>query len=84
MLHPLLSLFLMLLGFLSALTTTAFAIAYQSWLIYSIPFTAASTIGWFVSRSRSEDYVEHDEKDFSKSSKAFDWLETKYKEAEKE
>ena len=74
----------MLLGFLSALTTTAFAIAYQSWLIYSIPFAAASTIGWFVSRSRSEDYVEHDEKDFSKSSKAFDWLETKYREEERE
>ena len=82
--HPLLSLFLMLLGFLSALTTTAFAMAYQSWLIYSIPFTSASTIGWFVSRGRNQDYVEHDEKDFSKSSKAFDWLETQYREEERE
>ena len=70
----------MLLGFLSALTTTAFAIAYQSWLIYSIPFTLASTIGWFVSCSRNQDYVEHDEKDFSKSSEAFDWLAAKYEE----
>ena len=70
----------MLLGFLSALTTTAFAIAYQSWLIYSIPFTLASTVGWFVSRSRNQDYVEHDKKDFSKSSEAFDWLAAKYEE----
>ena len=50
----------------------------------SIPFTAASTIGWFVSRSGKDDGVQHDEKDYSKSSKAFDWLETKYKEEEKE
>jgi len=83
-LHPLLSLFLMLLGFLSALTTTAFAIAYQSWLIYSIPFTVASTIGWFVSRSRKDDGVQHDEKNYDNSSKAFDWLVTKFKEDDKE
>ena len=50
----------------------------------SIPFTAASTIGWFVSCSRKDDRVQHDEKDFSKSSKAFDWLETKYKDEEEE
>ena len=74
----------MLLGFLSALTTTAFAIAYQSWLIYSIPFTVASTIGWFVSRSRKYDGVQHDEKNYYNSSKAFDWLVTKFKEDDKE
>ena len=78
--HSLLSLFLMMLGFLSAFARTAIAIAYQSWLIYSIPFTVASIVGWFVSRSRNQDYVEHDEKDFSKSSKAFDWLAAKYEE----
>jgi len=82
MLHSLLSLFLMLLSFLGAFATTALAIAYQSWLIYSIPFTAATIPGWVVTRSRNQDYVEHDEKDFSKSSEAFDWLAAKYEENE--
>ena len=78
MLHPLLSLFLMLLGFLATFTTTALAVAYGSWPIYS-PFIGASSIGLPSTRNRSDE-VELDEKDFTKSSKAFDWLAAKYEE----
>ena len=73
MLHALLSLFLMLLSFLGAFTTTILAVAYGSWPIYSIPFIGVSIIGWVSMRNRSNE-VELDEKDYQNSSKAFDWL----------
>jgi hypothetical protein len=79
MLHPLLSLFLMLLGFLGTFATTALAVAYGSWPIYSIPFIGASIIGWLFMRNRSDE-AGLDEKDFTKSSEAFDWLVAKYEE----
>ena len=79
MLHPLLSLFLMLLSFLATFTTTTLAVAYGSWPIYSIPFIGASIFGLLSTRNRSDE-VELDEKDFTKSSKAFDWLAAKYEE----
>jgi len=81
LLHALLSLFLMLLGFLGAFTTTILAVAYGSWPIYSIPFIGVSIIGWLSMRNRSDE-VELDEKDFQNSSKAFDWLVTRFKEDE--
>ena len=84
MLHALLSLFLMLLSFLGAFTTTILAVAYGSWPIYSIPFIGVSIIGWVSMRNRSEDGVEHDEKNFDNSAKAFDWLVNKFKEDDKE
>ena len=81
--HALLSLFLMLLGFLGAFTTTALAVAYGSWPIYSIPFIGVSIIGWVSMRNRSNE-VELNEKDYQNSSKAFDWLVTKFKEDDRE
>ena len=81
--HRLLSLFLMLLGFLGAFTTTALAVAYGSWPIYSIPFIGVSIIGWVSMRNRSNE-VELNEKDYQNSSKAFDWLVTKFKEDDRE
>ena len=83
MLHALLSLFLMLLSFLGAFTTTILAVAYGSWPIYSIPFIGVSIIGWVSMRNRSNE-VELDEKDYQNSSKAFDWLVTKFKEDDRE
>ena len=71
----------MLLGFLGAFTTTILAVAYGSWPIYSIPFIGASIIGWLSMRNRSDE-VELDEKDYVHSSKAFDWLVTRFKEDE--
>ena len=81
--HPLLSLFLMLLGFLGAFTTTSLAVAYGSWPIYSIPLIGVSIIGWVSMRNRSNE-VELDEKDYQNSSKAFGWLVTKFKEDDRE
>jgi len=83
LLHALLSLFLMLLSFLGAFTTTILAVAYGSWPIYSIPFIGVSIIGWVSMRNRSNE-VELDEKDYQNSSKAFDWLVTKFKEDDRE
>jgi len=71
----------MLLGFLATFTTTTLAVAYGSWPIYSIPLIGASVIGWLSVRNRSDE-VELEEKDFTKSSKAFDWLVAKYEENE--
>ena len=88
MLHPLFSLFLMLLGFLGAFVTTALAIVIGSWAeawawsIYAIPFVGVGTIGLIVSRNRKGEVAEHDDKDFRNSAKALDWFVEEVKKEE--
>jgi len=82
MLHALLSLFVMLLGFLGAFTTTALAVAYGSWPIYSIPFIGVSIIGLVSMRNRSTG-VQHDGKGFHGSARALDSLVEEFGELEK-
>jgi len=74
LLHPLLSLFLMLCGFLASYAITALAIAYGSWPIYSIPFVSATLVGWLATRKRAKTGLEYDDKNFAKSQDALEYI----------
>jgi len=81
-LHPLLELFLMLLGFLASWTITVLAVAFGSWMLYSIPFIGWALFAWLVVRKRKPIGSELEDKDFSRSRDALEWFVREVKDQE--
>lgn len=80
--HPLLELFLMLLGFLASWTITVLAVALGSWPLYSVPFLGAMFAAWIVMRKRKPAGMEIEDKDFRRSGDALEWLVREVKDKE--
>ena len=80
--HPLLELFLMLLGFLASWTLTVLAVALGSWPLYTVPFIGSALLAWLVVRKRKPHGSEIEDKDFSRSGDALEWLVREVKDQE--